>query len=118
MAQIEPTTEKKDHRPVNGASWNEETTPSAAPRATRKIPKKPARHGKPAFSVRYFLAGNASGDPPHLSEERASEVEAIAEAFRKQVSFFVVQEFTVEVDNHNGAPLLRKAPVKDRPSPS
>jgi hypothetical protein len=76
------------------------------------------RHEKPTSPVRYFLSsGQAQSDKPDLSAECAQEVEAIAEAFRKQVSFFVVQEFTVHVENRNGAPLLRKDPVKDRSSP-
>jgi hypothetical protein len=117
MAAVEQTVEKKTNVALNGPSLNEETTSSAAPKATRKISRKPARRERPASSVRYFLAGNSSGDAPHLSAERPSEVEAVADAFRKQVSFFAVEEFTVQMENHNGAPLLRKAPVKDRSSP-
>lgn len=116
MATAESTIEKKQPAQVNGASQGEETTPAARAKAAKKTYKK-SRAEAANPSVRYFLGGDSSSSMPHLAEERTSEVEVIAEAFRKQVSFFVVQEFTVEVQNHNGAPLLRKHLVKDRASP-
>ena len=117
MAEVESVREKKSHEVLNGSRSGEEMPQSATPKVTRKSSKK-MRHDKATSPVRYFLSsGQTQSDKPDLSAECAQEVEAIAEAFRKQVSFFVVQEFNVHVENHNGAPLLRKDPVKDRSSP-
>ncbi len=115
MAIAESVMENKQHGPVNGSSVGEETQPGQRPKAVKKISKK-SRTETGVPSMRYFLGGDPSGNTPQLMEEHASEVEVVAEAFRRQVSFFVVQEFTVDVQNQNGAPLLRKNPVKDRSS--
>lgn len=116
MAVPESIAEKKQHGLVNGFSAAEEPAPAVRPKTPKKGSKK-SRVDAVAPSVRYFLAGDSSSSTPQLTEERPSELEAIADAFRKQVSFFVVQEFSVDMQNHNGAPLLRKTPVKDRSSP-
>lgn len=116
MAVPESVTENKQHGLVNGFSAGEEAAPAVRPKAPKKGSKK-TRVEAAAPSVRYFLSSDSSTSTPQLTEERPSEIEAIADAFRKQVSFFVVQEFSVDMQNHNGAPLLRKTPVKDRSSP-
>ena len=116
MAANELIVDKKPHGLVNGSSLGEETPPTPRPKGAKKGPKK-SRANSAAPSPRYFLGRDPSSGTPQLAEERSSELEAIADAFRKEVSFFIVQEFTVEVDSRNGAPLLRKHPVKDRSSP-
>jgi hypothetical protein len=116
MANTELVTEKKHNGLVNGSGLGEEMSPVPRPKVARKGAKK-SRTDTAVPVPRYFLGSGASTGTPQLAEERTSEVEIIADAFRKQVSFFVVQEFTVDVQNHNGAPLLRKNPVKDRSSP-
>lgn len=117
-AASELIVEKKHHAGlVNGSSSAEETPPASRPvKSTKKSPKK-SRTDNAVPVLRYFLGGDPSTATPQLTEERTNEVEAITDAFRKQVSFFAVQEFTVEVDSRNGTPLLRKHPVKDRSSP-
>ncbi len=116
MASAELSTDKKQNGLPNGLSAGEEASPAARVKAVKKAPKKPRTEaGIP--SARYFLGDDSSSGSPRLTDERTSEFDAIAEAFRKEVSLFVVQEFTVEVQNHNGVPLLRKHPVKDRSSP-
>jgi hypothetical protein len=112
----ESIIEKREPTFVNGSGQGEATTPAGRSKVAKKIYKK-SRAETAMPSVRYFLGGDSSSSTPHLAEERTSELEAITEAFRRQVSFFVVQEFAVEVQNQNGAPLLRKRPVKDRASP-
>lgn len=116
MAVTESVAEKKQHALVNGLSGGEEAAPALRPKSPKKDPKK-TRVQTAAPSLRYFIAGDSGSGTPQLTEERSSELEAIADAFRKQVTFFVIQEFSVDMQNHNGAPLLRKIPVRDRSSP-
>lgn len=116
MAVPELVPEKKQQGLVNGFSVGDESAPAVRLKTPKKAVKK-SRVETAAPSVRYFLAGDSSGGTPQLTDERPSELEAIADAFRKQVTFFVIQEFSVDMQNHNGAPLLRKTPVKDRSSP-
>ena len=116
MASAELSTDKKQNGLQNGLSVGEEASPTPRAKTVKKAAKR-SRTETGVASVRYFLGGDPSSGSPQLMDERTSEFDAIAEAFRKQVSLFVVQEFTVEVQNHNGVPLLRKTPVKNRSSP-
>lgn len=113
MASIEQVSEKAAL--VNGGSVAEDAA-SRRSKATKKASRKPRAHPAPS-GIRYFIGAESDSSTPQLVEERSSEVEAIAEAFRKQVSVFVVQEFRVDVETHKGAPLLRKYPVNNRSSP-
>jgi hypothetical protein len=64
---------------------------------------------------RYFLAkGNSNGGPPAPDRELANEGEALVEALRLGVTYYVVQEFRVVPDFSGRKPLLNKEAVKGK----
>ena len=66
-------------------------------------------------NARYFLAkANGTDGTPALDREMAGEGEALVEALRLGVPFYVVQEFRAVPDFSGKKPLLNKEAVKGR----
>ena len=66
-------------------------------------------------NARYFLAkANGTDGTPALDREVANEGEALVEALRLGVTFYMVQEFRAVPDFSGKKPLLNKEPVKGK----
>ena len=88
-----------------------QSTP-AKPATRRRITRQPGP--KAGAEQRYFLAGDQSKDGvPALGRECQGETEAIIEAFRAKVNFYVVSEFQTRADIAKpGEPTLKKEAVR------
>jgi hypothetical protein len=63
-------------------------------------------------SARYFLVKASGTDGMELSEEAASESEAMVTAFRTGGTFAVVTEWKTNADLSNGQPVIKKEAVR------
>ena len=63
-------------------------------------------------AARFFLLKTSGNGTVELSQEVASENEAMVESFRVGSSFAVVTEWTAEVDLATGVPVIKKEAVK------
>lgn len=95
-------------KPAKGS----EVKPVASTKSeSSKVARRPAQKSKAAGRERYFLAAQAENGSLGVGRELASESEAVVEAFREQISFFVVTEWRVAVHLTGTAPQLVKEGV-------
>ena len=104
-------------------STTEDTVPAArAPRInngtdtmTRTRRSRTGSDEENDGNARYFLAKtNGTDGTPALDREVANEGEALVEALRLGVTFYMVQEFRAVPDFSGKKPLLNKEAVKGR----
>src|SRR5215471_12464307 len=62
--------------------------------------------------ARYFLVKSSGSDKMELTEEAASESEAMVTAFRTGGSFAVVTEWKTTADLSDGQPVIKKEAVR------
>lgn len=68
---------------------------------------------QPAPPARYFLAKpGANGVTPTIDRECPTEAEAMAEAFRRELSYYAVTEYRAFVDCSGKQPVFKKEAVK------
>jgi len=98
--------------PTAKAARNEGTNDTTATRTRRA---RTSSDEEANGSTRYFLAKpNGSDDQPAFDREVANEGEALVEALRLGVSFYVVQEFRAIADFSGRKPQLNKEAVRPR----
>ena len=104
-------------------STTEDTVPAArAPRInngtdtmTRTRRSRASSEEESNGNARYFLAkANGTDGTPALDREVANEGEALVEALRLGVTFYMVQEFRAVPDFSGKKPLLNKEAVKGK----
>ena len=104
-------------------STTEDTVPAArSPRidsgtdtTTRTRRSRASSEEESNGNARYFLAkANGTDGTPALDREVANEGEALVEALRLGVTFYMVQEFRAVPDFSGKKPLLNKEAVKGR----
>ena len=102
--------EPKTARAASGPKPGTESVPTSRRRRNRREP------AEPSVVERFFLAAEsgANGSTPPLGREVPNEGEAIVEAFRAGVNFFVVSEYHPRADvSPSRDPILKKEAVKN-----
>jgi hypothetical protein len=113
VTESKPTTpvgEPKTARAAFGPKPHTESVPTAQRRRKRR------EAAEPSVVERFFLAAEsgADGNTPPLGREVPNEGEAIVEAFRAGVNFFVVSEYLTRADvSLSRDPILKKEVVKN-----
>ena len=105
-----PASEPKTARAASGPKPSTESVPPSRRRRNRR------ETVEPSVVERFFLAAEsgASGNTPPLGREVPNEGEAIVEAFRAGVNFFVVSEYHPRADvSPSRDPILKKEAVKN-----
>lgn len=105
-----PAGELKTARAASGPKPGSDPAPTSRRRRNR------AENAEPSVVERFFLAAesSANGDTPPLGREVPNEGEAIVEAFRAGVNFFVVSEYHTRADvSPSRDPILKKEAVKN-----
>ena len=90
--------------------------PGTEPAPTSQRRRRRGETAEPTVVERFFLAdeAGASGNTPPLGREVPNEGEAIVEAFRAGVNFFVVSEYHTRADvSPSRDPILKKEAVKN-----
>ena len=107
---MSPAGEPKTARAAFGPKPGTESVPTSRRRRNRR------GTAEPSVVERFFLAAEsgANGSTPPLGREVPNEGEAIVEAFRAGVNFFVVSEYHPRADvSPSRDPILKKEAVKN-----
>lgn len=106
----QPVGEPKTARATSGPKPVTEQAPTSRRRRNR------GETAEPPVVERFFLATESgpNGNTPPLGREVPNEGEAIVEAFRAGVNFFVVSEYRTRADvSPSRDPILKKEAVKN-----
>ena len=114
MKAAQPLPEGKSARAVPGPKSGSEASASPKRRRGRKETQESTT------VERFFLAeSNGSSGAPTLGRELPSEGEAIVEAFRAGVNFFILSEFRTRAETSSSRfPVIKKEAVRNSNHPS